>query len=64
MILGDAAARSGPGAMRAERWQALIDQLVEIDALKAGTVKAEDAYTLKYLPSPAKKAKTKDTATP
>lgn len=49
MVLADAAAKNGPGAMRAERWQTLLDQLVEIGAVKVGAVKAEEAYTLKYL---------------
>lgn len=51
MILADAAAAQGAGAMRLERWQKLLDQLVEIGVIKAQTIKAEDAFTTKFLSS-------------
>lgn len=38
------------GSMTPERWQTLVDQLVEIGSIKAGQVKAEDAYSLNFLP--------------
>lgn len=37
------------GEMTAIRWQALVDQLVEIGSLKAGDVVAGDAFTTKFL---------------
>eukprot|EP00475_Leptophrys_vorax_P007660 TRINITY_DN1484_c3_g1_i1.p1 TRINITY_DN1484_c3_g1~~TRINITY_DN1484_c3_g1_i1.p1 ORF type:complete len:115 (+),score=1.64 TRINITY_DN1484_c3_g1_i1:54-347(+) len=37
------------GEMTAIRWQALVDQLVEIGSLKAGDVVASDAFTTKFL---------------
>ncbi|HEY4260049.1 MAG TPA: myristoyl transferase, partial [Schlesneria sp.] len=39
------------GEMTAERWQTLVDQMVEIGSLKADTVKAEEAFTTKFLKS-------------
>jgi hypothetical protein len=36
--------------MSAERWQTLVDQLVEIDSLEAGKVRPEEAFTTKFLP--------------
>jgi NitT/TauT family transport system substrate-binding protein len=39
------------GELTAERWQTLADQMVEIGSLKADTVKAEEAFTTKFLNS-------------
>lgn len=38
------------GSMTQERWQALVDQLIEIGSIKSGSVKADDAYSLDFLP--------------
>lgn len=37
------------GDMTAARWQTLVEQMVEIDAIKPATVKAEDAFTADFI---------------
>jgi len=37
------------GEMSADRWQTLVAQMIEIGSIKPDTVKAEDAYSLKFL---------------
>lgn len=37
------------GKMTAERWQTLLNQMVEIDLIKSGAIKAEDVFSLHYL---------------
>ncbi len=44
----------GIGHMSLERWQTLVDQLVEIDQLKAGSLKTAELFTTEFL-KPAKK---------
>jgi NitT/TauT family transport system substrate-binding protein len=43
----------GLGAMTAERWQTLAEQLIEIDQLKPADAHVEQAWTSKFLPSQA-----------
>ena len=38
------------GRMTQERWQTLLDQLIEIGEIERGTVEAEAAFTTKFLP--------------
>ena len=38
------------GLMTQERWQTLVDQLIEIGSIKPASVKADDAYTVEFLP--------------
>ena len=37
------------GEMSADRWQVLVAQMTEIGLLKPGSVKADDAYSLKFI---------------
>jgi NitT/TauT family transport system substrate-binding protein len=39
------------GEMTLERWQTLVSQMTEIGSIKPDSVKAEDAFTLKFLES-------------
>ncbi len=50
MCLNDDSKSLGMGAMTAERWTTLVSQLEEIEAIKPGAVKAEQAWTADYLP--------------
>ncbi|MBI2502274.1 MAG: ABC transporter substrate-binding protein [Candidatus Latescibacteria bacterium] len=38
------------GHMTLERWQALLQQMMEAELIEAGKVKAEDAFTTRFLP--------------
>lgn len=49
LAITPATERDGFGSMTLERWQTLIDQLVECDQLAAGTVKASEAFTDRFL---------------
>ena len=40
------------GEMTAERWQTLVTQLTEVGLLKPGAIKAEDAFSLKFIQTP------------
>lgn len=46
----------GVGHMSLERWQTLVEQLIEIDQLKADSVKVADLFTTEFLSPPAKPA--------
>ncbi len=39
------------GEMTAERWQTLVSQMTEIGSIKPDSVKAEEAFTLQFVPS-------------
>lgn len=39
------------GRMELDRWQTLVKQLEEIELIEPGVVKAEDAFTTKFLPA-------------
>ena len=38
------------GGMTLERWQTLLQQMTEAELIEAGTVKAEEAFTTRFLP--------------
>jgi NitT/TauT family transport system substrate-binding protein len=42
----------GIGTMTADRWNTLLGQLEELKVVEPGKVKAEDAYTMEFLPAP------------
>jgi NitT/TauT family transport system substrate-binding protein len=44
------AAGQSLGHMALERWQTLLQQMVEAGLIEAGKVKAEDAFTTRFLP--------------
>ena len=47
------AEQEGIGYMSLERWQTLLDQMVEIELIAAGTVKASETFTAEFLTSGA-----------
>ncbi len=54
-LVEDAVAKEhGIGHMSVARWQALVDQLIEIDQLKAGSVKTPELFTTEFLKQAAK----------
>lgn len=54
-LVEDTAAKGhGIGHMTQERWQTLVDQLVEIDQLKADKVKTSELFTTEFLKPDAK----------
>jgi len=55
LVLDATARQQGVGAMTQERWQTLVEQLVESQQIKAGSVDPKSAYRLEFLnaaPSP------------
>ncbi|MBT3345091.1 MAG: ABC transporter substrate-binding protein [Gemmatimonadetes bacterium] len=51
VLTGDAFHPAQIGVMSLERWQQLIDQMVEAGIVEAGEVEAEGCFTTGYLPS-------------
>lgn len=51
VCLPDGFDESRLGEMSAERWQTLVNQMTEIGSIKPDSVKADEAFTLKYLES-------------
>ena len=50
LILDATARAQGMGHMSTERWETLLQQLIEADLIAAGAIRSDDAFTSRFLP--------------
>ncbi len=52
LVLDEVAAAEGIGHMSRQRWQLLVEQMLEAEVIEAGQVQVEQCYSLEFLATP------------